>query len=38
VLTGTDTDPLFSAAQSRVAAIDAWHTARAESITEGARS
>jgi 2-keto-3-deoxy-L-rhamnonate aldolase RhmA len=38
VLTGTDTDLLFSAAQSRVAAIDAWHTARAEPVTEGVRS
>lgn len=38
VLTGTDTDLLYSAAQSRVASIDAWQAARTEPLTEGARS
>jgi 2-keto-3-deoxy-L-rhamnonate aldolase RhmA len=37
VLTGTDTDLLFAAARSRVASIDAWHSARAGTVTEGAR-
>ena len=32
VLTGTDTDLLYSAAQSRVTSVDAWHTARAGTV------
>ena len=38
LVTGTDSDLLYAAAQSRVTSIDAWHTARTEPLTEGALS
>jgi 2-keto-3-deoxy-L-rhamnonate aldolase RhmA len=35
VLTGTDTDLLYAAAEARVATIDAWHAAQTERLSEG---